>query len=101
MAKLTTITFSESAVTDLEDILAWYTDQRVPEVGKQQVSIIVQHVERLREQPEMGRIVPEFNNENLREIVRPPYRIVYRRQKSKISIVRIWRSERLQKIPTE
>ena len=51
----------------------------------------------MREQPEMGRIVPEFNNENLREIIRPPYRIVYRRQKIKISIVRIWRSERLLK----
>ena len=101
MAKLTAITFAESAISDLENTLAWYTDQQVPEVGKQQVSIIIQHVEQLREQPEMGRVVPEFNNENLREIVRPPYRIVYRRQKSKISIVRIWRSERLQKIPTE
>ena len=100
MSKLTTISFAESAVTDLEDILDWYTDQQVPEVGKQQVSIIIQQVEQLREQPEMGRIVPEFNNENLREIIRPPYRIVYRRQKLKISIVRIWRSERLLKMPT-
>ena len=100
MSKLTTISFAESAVTDLEDILGWYTDQQVPEVGKQQVSIIIQHVEQLREQPEMGRIVPEFNNEDLREIIRPPYRIVYRRQKLKISIVRICRSERLLKMPT-
>ena len=100
MPKVTTITFATSAIADLDDILAWYADQQVPEVGKQQVRKIIQQVEILREQPEMGRIVPEFGNENLREIVRSPYRIVYRRQKNKIGIVRVWRSERLLKDPT-
>lgn len=100
MTKLTSITFAESAVADLDEILVWHTEQQVPEVGIQQITEIIQQIEFLRDQPEMGRIVPEFNNKSLREIIRPPYRIVYRRDKSKISIVRIWRSERLLKMPT-
>lgn len=99
MTKLSSITFAKSAVADLDAILEWYREQQVPEVGKRLISEIIQQVELLGAQPETGRIVPEFNNDNLRDIVRPPYRIVYRRQKLKISIVRIWRSERLLKMP--
>ncbi len=101
MTKLTSITFAESAMADLEDILAWYTEQQVPEDGNHQIKEIIQQIESLRDQPERGRIVPEFNNKTLREIIRPPYRIVYRLQKSKVSIVWIWRSERLLKMPTK
>ena len=46
-----------------------------------------------------GRVVPEFAMKDLREIIHPPFRIVYRREKRKILIVRIWRSERLLKLP--
>ena len=101
MTKLTSITFATSAVADLDDILEWYQEQQVPEVGIEQTKEILHQIESLRDQPERGRIVPEFNNKNLREIIRPPYRIVYRRQKAKISIVRIWRSERLLKMPAK
>ncbi|MDD5524247.1 MAG: type II toxin-antitoxin system RelE/ParE family toxin, partial [Smithella sp.] len=48
--------------------------------------------------PQSGRVVPEFNIENLREIIFAPFRIVYRLDGNKIKIVRIWRSERLLKI---
>jgi hypothetical protein len=47
----------------------------------------------------MGRVVPEFAVEHLREIVSPPFRIVYRHDKQKVRIVRVWRSERLLKMP--
>ncbi len=88
-------------MADIEDIRAWYIEHQVPEAGNQQIKEIIQQIESLRDQPEMGRIVPEFNNRTLREIIRPPYRIVYRLQKSKVSIVRIWRSERLLKMSTK
>ena len=45
--------------------------------------------------PEMGRIVPEFGPQFLRELIHPPFRIVYRREPKYVRIVRIWRSERL------
>ncbi len=44
--------------------------------------------------PDGGKIVPEFDTQWLRELAMPPYRIVYRRDKSVVTIVRVWRSER-------
>ena len=49
----------------------------------------------------MGRIVPEFGQTLLRELVRPPYRIVYRIDPEQIRIVRIWRSARLLQLPDD
>jgi len=33
---------------------------------------------RLAQFPESGRAVPEFHNSHVREVIHPPYRIVYR-----------------------
>ncbi len=89
-----TITFASSAVEDLEGIQAYYNSEGVPEVGKRLVGVIIEQVERLAVHPLSGRIVPEFNVENLREIIYSPFRIVYRYGKKRVRIVRIWRSER-------
>ena len=48
-----------------------------------------------RTNPEMGRIVPEFDRQFVRELIHPPFRIVYRREPKRVRIVRVWRSERL------
>jgi plasmid stabilization system protein ParE len=87
--------FAESAVADLEELNAWYTEQGVPEVGDRIVSEIVESIEALADHPDMGRIVPEFDQPFLRELIRPPFRIVYRRAPRQVWIVRVWRSERL------
>ncbi|KQC10019.1 MAG: addiction module toxin RelE [Smithella sp. SDB] len=99
MPKKRSITFAISAFDDLEDIRAWHKDQQVPDVGNRLIREIISQIERLAEFPESGRIVPEFNIENLREIIFAPFRIVYRLDGNKIKIVRIWRSERLLEIP--
>jgi plasmid stabilization system protein ParE len=99
MPRKRTITFAVSAFDDLESIVAWYRDQQqVPEVGDELVKEIISQIERLADFPESGRVVPEFNIENLREIIFAPFRIVYRLDGNKIKIVRVWRSERLLKI---
>lgn len=89
------IGFAESALNDFDDICAWYADQQVPEVGKRLVGEVVAQVECLAHFPESGRIVPEFGLANLREIIHPPFRIVYRVDGARIWIIRVWRSERL------
>jgi plasmid stabilization system protein ParE len=99
MARRKVIELSESAVVDLEDIRDWYADQQVPEVGKRLVGEVIAQTERLADFPESGRIVPEFELANLREIIYPPFRIVYRVDAAHIWIVRVWRSERLLKVP--
>lgn len=99
MPKKITITFAVSAFDDLEDIRAWHREQQVPEIGDRLIREIISQIERLADFPESGRIVPEFNIENLREIIFAPFRIVYRLDGNKIKIIRIWRSERLLKMP--
>ena len=99
MPRKHTITFAVSAVKDLEEIRAWYADQQVPDVGERLLGELFSQVERAADFPESGRIVPEFDVAHLREIIHPPFRIVYRLDKIRVRIVRIWRSERLLKLP--
>ena len=53
------------------------------------------HIEHLATHPDIGRIVPEFNTPNLRELIHPPFRVVYWRDKERVTIVRVWRSRKL------
>src|SRR5680860_271256 len=95
MAKGLRLEFAKSAEDDLLDIVAWYTSQQVPEVGKRLVAAVLERVGQLALFPDSGRIVPEFDTPWLRELEMPPYRIVYRRDDAVVTIVRVWRSERL------
>ncbi len=99
MKKEVSVIFAESAILDLEEIRDYYLEQQVPDVGECFLQEIITLIESLPTYPDRGRIVPEFNQPLLRELIHPPFRIVYRRNNQKISIVRIWRSERLLKIP--
>ena len=90
-----TIRFAESAVSDLEELRKWYAEQGVPDVGDRLVEEIFERLGTLRTHPDMGRIVPEFGQRFLRELIHPPFRIVYRHEPGYVRIVRIWRSERL------
>ncbi len=53
-------------------------------------------VDRLIDFPESGRIVPEFRDPTIREIIRKPCRIVYRLKKdeSPVEIARVWHAAR-------
>jgi len=100
MAETIKISFAESAIQDLEDILLFYGDRNILHVGEKFVSKVIKDIELLRIQADLGRIVPEFGLEYLRELIRPPFRIVYRRDPNRVRVVRIWRSERLMVMPS-
>lgn len=91
----TAIGLAASAITDLEDILAYYDSQTVPDVGQRLVAELLEAIELLAMQSAMGRKVPEFDLDFLRELIRPPFRIVYRTDPDAVRVVRVWRSERL------
>ena len=95
------IRFAESALTDLESIRAWYAEQGVPDVSERLIDEIVASIEALADHADMGRIVSEFGQPFLRELIRPPFRIVYRRDPKHVRVVRVWRSERLLDVPDE
>jgi toxin ParE1/3/4 len=86
--------FAKSALADLQAMQTWYNKQGVPEIGARLVEEIIMCVEHLAEHPDLGRVVPEFGQSFLREIIHPPFRIVYRRDSNAVRIVRIWRGER-------
>lgn len=92
------ITFAASALTDLEEIRSWYIEQQVPDAGEKLIAEMISKVEQLSGFPGSGRVVPEFGINNIREILHPPFRIIYRFDKNRVRVVRIWRSERLLRI---
>lgn len=95
------VTLSESAVLDLEEIVSYYEKKGVPDVGRRLVAEILARIETLRNIPDSGRVVPEFRASSLRELIHAPFRIVYRREPRRIRVVRVWRSERVLKLPRE
>jgi len=71
-----TISFAESALRDLEEVQAWYKEQGVPDIGARLVSQVLQRTETLVDHPDIGRVVPEFDQSVLRELIHPPFRAV-------------------------
>lgn len=95
------INIARSALSDLQEIKNYYLEQGVPDIGQKFVSAILKNVQRLRDHPDSGRKVPEFDQTHIREIIHPPFRVVYLRDASSVNLVRVWRSERLLSLPDE
>ncbi len=93
------ISISNSAFNDLENIKEYYKEEKIPQIGRQFVNSIINHIQTLKDNPDIGRIVPEFEVTTIRELIHSPFRIVYLREKSSIHVIRIWRSERLLVLP--
>jgi toxin ParE1/3/4 len=95
MARRFRVEFARSARDDLRAISEWYLSQEAPDVGKRLVAEILGRIDQLAVFPDSGKVVPEFEIPWLREIQHPPFRIIYRRDEGLVTIVRVWRSERL------
>jgi plasmid stabilization system protein ParE len=87
--------WSPAARDDLHDIVVFIArdnPERAMSFGYQLIS----ETDRLQTFPRLGRVVPEYGNENLREIILRPYRIVYRvnHERKLCEIARVWHSAR-------
>ena len=71
------IVFSHRAKKDLLDTVKYISKDK-PIAAKNWADEIKQSVEKLAEYPRLGRIVPEFSDESIREIIKGQYRIVYK-----------------------
>jgi len=71
------ILISNSALANLEAIKECYIEEDVPDIGEQFVTSIIEHIETIPDNPEIGRIVPEFNTKKIRELIHKPFRIIY------------------------
>lgn len=90
---------ARSALYDLQDIKIYYEEQGVPKIGLKFIEAILSHTQSLLQHPDSGRMLPEFEQEHIREIIHPPFRVVYLRRTKTINLVRVWRSERLLLLP--
>ena len=95
------IFISNSAFGDLESIKGSYEEESVSYIGEQYVVSIIDHIQTLSKNPDIGRKVPEFDEEKIRELIHSPFRIVYLREKNSIHVIRVWRSERLLVLPED
>jgi len=70
------INWTQLALSDLEDIHEYISDdsQRYAQIT---VNKIYNRVESLKRQPYSGRIVPEFEDTSIRELIEGNYRIVH------------------------
>ena len=87
--------WSPSARLDLKDIASFIAEDS-PSAAERFVKRLFQAVEGLPHFPESGRVVPEFADPAVREVVRKPCRIVYRvdREMRTVAIVRVWHAAR-------
>ena len=91
---MTRILWSPQALLDLESIRD-YVARDSPRYAELVIRRLVVAVERLEAFPQSGRIVPEQNAEDIREIIVRPYRIVYRLRPELVEIVAVFRASRL------
>ena len=70
------VIWTEPALIDLHDILEHIARDALSYAEKF-VNRVVVAVKRLELFPRCGRIVPEFNNESIRELICEVYRIIY------------------------
>lgn len=91
---MTGVIWSPESVRDLESIRTYIGEDSLL-YADLVVRRIVASVERLRSFPESGRIVPERDNPDIREIIVGPYRVVYRLRGGSVEIVTVFRASRL------
>jgi toxin ParE1/3/4 len=91
----TKVFLSSQALGDLERIVAYIAHENAA-AGERMGNQLLDAALSLTKFPERGRVVPEFNHPQLREIVLRSYRIIYRmnRNDDTLEIVRFWHGAR-------
>jgi toxin ParE1/3/4 len=89
------VVLSPSARADLRDIVR-YISFDAPDRALQFGGFLVSRTRLLARSPELGRIVPEFDDAMIREIIVGLYRVVYRinRTQRLVEVIRFWHAAR-------
>ena len=87
------IIWTEFALADLKSIHE-YISQDSRTYASKFIEKLIKRVDQLETFPKSGRIVPEFGNSTIRELIEGSYRIVYKISSDHIGIVRIHHSAR-------
>lgn len=77
--------WTEHAVTQLAAI-AEYISIASPVYAEQVIDRIVSRLAQALEHPQSGRAVPELERPDIRELIEPPYRLVYRVDSTSVEV---------------
>ncbi len=69
--------------------IAEYISRDNPTAAEKWIETVFSKVEQLKSFPESGRIVPEINSKDFRELIYGNYRIIYREKKTQVSLLTI------------
>jgi toxin ParE1/3/4 len=86
--------WTEQAANDLASIRA-YIERDSPRYAQLVVERLVQRAERIAEFPMAGRVVPELQRADVREVISGSYRIVYSIEGEFQHVLTVFRSSRL------
>jgi plasmid stabilization system protein ParE len=89
------VVLAPRAIEDLRDIVLYVAPDR-PEAAKRLGLALIEKTKVLRAFPFSGRVVPEFDDELIRELILKPFRIVYRIEDDAriIGVARYWHGAR-------
>ncbi len=89
------VIISPSGREDLKELVS-YIAQENPAAAEKMGNRILSEIKKVGDFPEMGRMVPEFKDPDIREIIVYPFRVIYRVNKASgfPEVVRIWRGFR-------
>lgn len=89
------VVLSSSARSDLRDIVR-YISFDAPDKAVEFGRFLVSRTKILAQFPELGRVVPEFGDPEIRELIIRAYRVVYRvnRDSNLVEVIRFWHAAR-------
>ena len=89
------VIIAPSARSDLADIVR-YVARHNSDAAARLGYELIKRAEGVAAFPEIGRVVPEFQQPDLREVICRSYRIIYRQRRDgeRIEIVRFWHGAR-------
>ena len=80
------VEWSPAALADAEAAVDFIAQDR-PQTAEAWLSDLLDRTESLRRFPEQGRTLPELNRPDIRELLYPPYRIIYRVESERVSVL--------------
>ena len=95
---MTPVRWSQQAADDLEAIYTHIARDSVP-YATTMVERILHAVDRLESFPEIGRMIPEFGQVDLREVLVGSYRVVYRLERETVGLVTVVHGARILRLP--
>ena len=87
------VRWTQLAERRAEEAFAYIAAER-PSAADRWLVRVLDRVGRLRDHPDSGRMVPEVGRAEIREVIVAPYRVMYRRDAQRVSVLTVRHARR-------